>query len=166
MKKQLVAIPEVSKTVEVLYADYQIAKGIEIAYLAPPTPTLFPTISGISTIPAVSGMTKKQPPKKNPPKPIVHQDNSMVLWALVDNINRGEVDKLPEASVSDAIKTLMNSKSFSILSQICTEDELRNFAVYVILRGKDVYNECFVSDAIIDEYPIEDTDLYETYVDL
>jgi hypothetical protein len=169
MKKQLVEIPGLSRTIEVLYEDFQVAKSIEVSVLQPAVP-----------ISPYNLQFPKQPPKqptkqptKQSPKPNKQkndmenslQQNLIIIWDIVNNINTGEIDKIPESLVSDVIKSLMNSLSFDILKQICTPEELKNFAVYVILRGRDTYNQCFISDAIIDEYPPESNNLYEKYVD-
>lgn len=146
MSKPLITVPEVSKTIEILFNDKTVAKSLDVSY--PKPKVLENNVNHMN-------MQKKQSED---------QKNSILIWSLVDNVNRGEISTIPKNIISGTINSLMNSRSFNILKQICTDLELRNFAVYVIMKGKKAYTDCFTSDMIVDEYPPPEIDMYDRIV--
>lgn len=90
--------------------------------------------------------------------------NLITIWGYVKSFNKGEIEFIPEEVVGSVINRLIDSLCFKQLQNVCTFAELRNFALYVIMKGKDVYDSCFINNNLIDEYPPDDQDLYNSIV--
>jgi hypothetical protein len=90
--------------------------------------------------------------------------NLITIWGYVKSFNKGEIEFIPEEIVGSVINRLIDSLCFKQLQNVCTFAELRNFALYVIMKGKDVYDSCFINNNLIDEYPPAEQDLYSSII--
>lgn len=94
-----------------------------------------------------------------------HEDNNSSTWEKIDDYILGESNHISKAVIDPLITNLLTSKPFVELSNMCDPEELKNFAVYIITLGSEIYYDSFDADNnILDYYPPSELNLYETIV--